>query len=80
LDPEEEEEENKMQMVLYGAMGFMVCALGFLFIATVVSMVMKKAKARSPPTYTNLATIPIEIKNPLADVLKKPEDKEKLVM
>jgi len=78
LDPEEEEEEeNKLQMVIYGAMGFMICALGFLFIATIVSMVMKKARSR--PTYTNLATTPIEINNPLADVLKKPEDKEKLV-
>jgi hypothetical protein len=58
-------------------MGFMICALGFLFIATIVSMVMKKARSR--PTYTNLATTPIEINNPLASVLKKPEDREKLV-
>jgi len=67
-------------MVLYGAMGFLVCSLGFLFIVTLVSFLTKRTRAGAGPNYSNLAATPVEfVRNPLDELTKKPEDKEKLI-
>lgn len=73
-------EANKLQMVLYGAMGFLMCSLGFLFIITILSMMMKRVRAGPRPSYRNLAASPVEfVRNPMENLVKKPEDKEGLI-
>merc|ERR1712002_1369224 len=75
----EELQADKMQMVLYGAMGFLMCSLGFLFMATMVSMVMKRVRNGTGPIYRNLAATPVEfVRNPLEleDIARKPDDKQ----
>merc|ERR1712168_1461931 len=77
-DAEDEVQADKLQMVMYGAMGFLMCSLGFLFIITILSMLMKRARAGA--SYRNLSTAPVEfVRNPMEDTIKKPADKESLI-
>merc|ERR1712228_1003699 len=79
---EDDLQADKLQMILYGAMGFLICSLGFLFMAIMFSMVMRRMRATTSTglTYRNLATTPVElVRNPMEDLIKKPEDKEKLI-
>jgi hypothetical protein len=67
-----------MEMMMYGATGFLICALGFLFIVTVASLVIKRTRGR--PAYRNLGATPAEfVRNPMEKMMAKPDDKEKLI-
>jgi len=75
MEPEIDEDlrANKLQMILYGAMGFLICFLGFLFMAIMFSMVMRRMRATTSTglTYRNLATQPVELaRNPMEDKCK----------
>jgi len=73
---------DRLQMVLYGAMGFLICSLAFLVMVTVISFLTKKSRDRAGagPNYSNLAATPIEfVRNPLDELTQKPGDKEKLI-
>jgi len=55
-----------------------MCSLGFLFIITILSMLMKRARAGA--SYRNLSAAPVEfVRNPMEDAVKKPADKESLI-
>jgi len=69
-----------MQMILYGAMGFLICSLGFLFMVTMFSMIMRRMRTPAGSTYRNLAATPVElIRNPMENFNQKPEDKKNLI-
>jgi len=71
---------DRLEMVLNGAMGFLLCSLGFLLIITIYSLIMKRVRAGPGPSYRNLAAAPVEfVRNPTEYVVKKPEDKEGLI-
>jgi len=65
-----------MEMIMYGATGFLICALGFLFIVTIASLLIKRGR----PAYRNLGANPMEfVRNPMENMMAKPDDKEKLI-
>jgi len=79
-DREDNDVSDRLEMVLNGAMGFLLCSLGFLLIITIYSLIMKRVRAGPGPSYRNLAAAPVEfVRNPTEYVVKKPEDKEGLI-
>jgi len=67
-----------MEMIMYGATGFLICALGFLFIVTIASLLIKRTRGR--PAYRNLGAAPMEfVRNPMENMMAKPDDKDKLI-